>query len=340
MASDHVELTLGAEIAPRGAIDYKLQYRLTLGMTPKTGEVTARDEYLAKLRATGTILGRPRIEADEVSEKLAVRKSQETGRPHYEERYANHTVISIPSITGRLFPEIDQLREEFRSWRIYSLEPRAAMRAAIPPAVVDDVGVAGENLPALLFMLRNSDAHRRTFDQIVRAVRQIIPTIDALEVTLNEQRGELDLTVRQNGVSYSNRVISEGTLRVIALAAIALNPRPIGLVGLEEPENGVHPKRIESIIALLRYLALDRPDPVQVIVNTHSPLVVAQALRLKLERPGDVGVFSARHDGSATTITPVADLTPLFEDKGIDELLRSDDDAKVQALLLRGLLDG
>ena len=73
-----------------------------------------------------------------------------------------------------------------------------------------------------------------------------------------------------------------GTLRFLALAILEASAHGPSLLCLEEPENGIHPDRISPMIQLLRDLAVDvqvgagPQNPMrQVIVNTHSPSVVA-----------------------------------------------------------------
>lgn len=84
---------------------------------------------------------------------------------------------------------------------------------------------------------------------------------------------------------YSASSLSDGTLRSLALAVIAGDPNSSGLLCMEEPENGIHPLRIPEMLRLVRSLSdadaddsgwEDRTALRQVIVNTHSPLVVAE----------------------------------------------------------------
>jgi hypothetical protein len=79
------------------------------------------------------------------------------------------------------------------------------------------------------------------------------------------------------------RALSDGTLRFMALAVIELDPNARGLLCLEEPENGIHPERIPAMLSLLQDIAFDATEVLetdnplrQVIINTHSPAVVAQ----------------------------------------------------------------
>lgn len=66
--------------------------------------------------------------------------------------------------------------------------------------------------------------------------------------------------------------LSEGALYFIALLAIIHQPNPPKLLLLEEPEKGIHPRRIAEIIRYIQKLAHDKN--IQVIITSHSPLVL------------------------------------------------------------------
>jgi predicted ATPase len=66
--------------------------------------------------------------------------------------------------------------------------------------------------------------------------------------------------------------VSEGVLYFLALLCIIHQPNPPKLLLLEEPEKGIHPRRIKEVIEFIRQLAAEKD--VQVIMTTHSPLVL------------------------------------------------------------------
>jgi len=77
--------------------------------------------------------------------------------------------------------------------------------------------------------------------------------------------------------------LSAGTLRFLALSIIKIDPEMRGIICLEEPENGIQPSRIPAILKLLEDIAVDTDFSVatenplrQVVINTHSPLVVSE----------------------------------------------------------------
>ncbi|MEB3317316.1 MAG: ATP-binding protein, partial [Cyanobacteriota bacterium] len=143
-----------------------------------------------------------------------------------------------------------------------------SMRDPQPPRDVNDIGRRGEWLVPYLHRLRLQQP--QAFAAIRRVIAMAIPSITDRRTDLNEKRGELELSVQMNGIWLPSRVVSEGTLRLLALCAMAANPIRKGLVAFEEPENGVHPRRIEVMTRLLARASRNQ----QVIVTTHSPQVV------------------------------------------------------------------
>lgn len=84
---------------------------------------------------------------------------------------------------------------------------------------------------------------------------------------------------------------SDGALLVLAYLALQFSPQPPRLVLVEEPENGIHPKRLREVIGILRQLATGS-SPTQVILTTHSPYVV------DLMEKEEVTLCTKRQDGS------------------------------------------
>lgn len=91
----------------------------------------------------------------------------------------------------------------------------------------------------------------------------------------------------KDGKEFSSRVLSEGTLRLLALSIMQFDDQYIGLLCFEEPENGIHPQRIKLMTQLLFSLSADFDDekmPLrQIIINTHSPILVREMLKFKAE---------------------------------------------------------
>ncbi len=310
------------------------RYEITVEYSTGTGSLTNHREYLAALTKKGGERGRPAIETEENS--LTIRR-QDGGRPRSENLGQNYAILSDLRMGQPSFKHIEQVRSELLDWRTYYLDPRLAMRAPMPPMDVYDIGVYGQYISPFLYKLKSE--YRTHFDGIIRTVRTIIPNIETLDVEPDKRQGTLDLFVRQNGTDFSSRVVSEGTLRLIALCAIAVNPWSGSLLAFEEPENGVHPRRIELIAQLLVSLATDKRS--QIVVTTHSPLFCGAVLKEARSRSnGDIGLFTFHGTNRETEIRPFPDYGPLFENTEIVEALTSDrEDGLFEGLVLRGLID-
>jgi predicted ATPase len=312
----------------------RYRYRVGVAIQPQSGNLTVNDEYLTALSRRGEPKGNPSIER--VENQLRVRRKSKPAHPRQEPLGLNHTLLSDQRFSGVDYRDIERSRAELERWRIHYLDPRVAMRSAKSPADVRDIGVLGEDIAPFLYRLRGEDEKR--FAAVKRTLRSLIPSVEDLTVDLDERRGTLDIQVRQYGSDFSSRIISEGTLRVLALCAIGANPWGGSLVAFEEPENGVHPRRLELIARLLTSLAIDQGR--QVIVTTHSALFCDAILKQARDYPNDITLLNVRRGARGTEVHPFDLSGPLFSNAQIAESLTAPtEDGIFEGLILRGMLD-
>ncbi len=200
-----------------------------------------------------------------------------TGRPRIERRRLERTILSnsnsIETATALA------ARREMQSWRLLQLEP-SALRQSDRFNAPDYLGANGEHLAATLWRLARAD--KNVYARVANYLSELLDDVRDLSVDQDEIRQLLTVQVTgQDGTTHPARALSDGTLRFLALAVLSQDPQTLGVLCLEEPENGIHPSRIPFIINLLESIAVDTEEPVdesnplrQVIVNTHSPLVV------------------------------------------------------------------
>jgi predicted ATPase len=167
-------------------------------------------------------------------------------------------------------------RREMQSWRLLQLEPTALRRM---DEFRDEsvVSVTGKHLPNALLRIGNQT-------EIAANLSDLIPGIVSVDVESDESRQLRSLKVMlKDRIPYAASSLSDGTLRFLALAIMSSDANNAGLLCMEEPENGIHPERIEAMLHLVKQLAdteyksSDDPEKSsirQVIINTHSPLVV------------------------------------------------------------------
>ncbi len=223
-----------------------LRYRIEIETFPKTGILRVADENLI-------VSGEDEIAVSGVS----------------LDRNAGHPLQSVLSTPPyfHLSPYVVAMRQELASWYFFYLEPRERMRIPTPVKEVRHIGLMGEEIAAFLNTLRAVDEVQ--FKAVEKALNIVVPSITGIDVNVNNY-GEVELNLMEGQTPIPARVVSEGTLRVLGLLALSgAKDRP-SLIGFEEPENGIHPRRMRLIASLLKTRA---GSDTQVIVTTHSPLL-------------------------------------------------------------------
>jgi predicted ATPase len=302
-----------------------LRYRVEVEVLPKSGILRVADEYLAALNAQGEPTGKRMPFLDQVKGRLHLRMERQA-HPIYYERYLDHSLLSLPLYPPH-YPHLVAMRQELASWFFYYFEPRERMRAANPVKEVRHIGMMGEELASFLNTLRALEP--RQFRAVEKSLHMMIPAITGIDVGVNNL-GEVELKVIEGQTPIPARVLSEGTLRVLGLLALGGAKDAPALISFEEPENGVHPRRISLIAEYLKTRAMG--SGTQFIVTTHSPTL--------LDLIPDPSLFVCRKVKGQTVIDPFESWGPLVRTGKIGKAL--DDEGErlpVSERVLRGDFD-
>ena len=160
-------------------------------------------------------------------------------------------------------------------------------------------------------------------------MHSLVPSVTGIRTDVNKF-GEVELSLDEGKISMPARVISEGTLRVLGLLALSGVQEPPAVIGFEEPENGVHPRRIRDIAKLLVNRSLS--GTTQLIVTTHSPILPDH---VKPE-----SLFVCRKKDGETTIEPLQQWGPLSLPGAIEAALEDTHDSlPISQRMLRGDFD-
>jgi predicted ATPase len=202
------------------------------------------------------------------------------------------------------------------------------MRAANPVKEVRHVGLMGEELPAFLNTLKATEP--KQFEGIEKALHALVPRVTNVEVNATAV-GEVELRLVEDGVAVPARIVSEGTLRMLGLLAAVSGRQPPTLVAFEEPENGIHPRRIRLLAEFLLNQSQAEGET-QFIVTTHSALL-PDLLQ------GDA-LFVCKRVGNRTEISSMVK-DPLYRKQNIERALEDDEEPlKASERILRGDFDG
>ena len=225
------------------------------------------------------------IETNAAEKRVIIRQDGKGGnKKELQINLLRKTVLSSSNAIEN--PTMLIVKKEMESWQLLQLEP-SSLRS--PDDLVfsesPKVQTDGRHLPATLYRLINDK--RIKIDckaEIANRLSELIDDVFEVDVEKDNKRDILTLMVKSKGGQFMPaKSLSDGTLRFLALSIIEIDPEMQGVICLEEPENGIHPSRIPAILKLLKDISVDigfnvaTDNPLrQVIINTHSPLVVSE----------------------------------------------------------------
>ncbi|MDP2898515.1 MAG: ATP-binding protein [bacterium] len=173
--------------------------------------------------------------------------------------------------------------------QVLSLNSRL-MRLASPTWMPKRFRPDGANLPWVVRHLRETDQGR--FRQWLEHIRTALPEVADVETVEREDDRSRYLVLRYaNGLQIPSWLVSDGTLRFLALTLLPYLAGMRGIYLIEEPENGIHPKAMEAV-----YQSLSSVYDGQVLLATHSPIF------LTLSEPSQVLCFAINEQGAADVI--------------------------------------
>lgn len=177
------------------------------------------------------------------------------------------------------------------------------IRRASPPGKTRAFQPDGSNLPWVVH-----DLERRApakIDDWVSHLRTALPDLIRVRtVERSDDRHRYLMLEYGAGLEIPSWMASDGTLRLLALTLPAYLPDLTGIYLIEEPENGIHPRAVETM-----YQSLSSVYGAQILMATHSPVI------LSLVEPAELLCF-AKAEYGATDIVLGSDHPALREWRG------------------------
>lgn len=235
--------------------------------------------------------GAPTIFSQEVEDKHS-----KTKRPILQMRVpAGQLALAVLPPDSQLYPAANWFRNLLEQRAVF-LDPKwNSLRKACPPGHSLGIVSDGSTMPWLALDLQKSDPDR--FARWVKHVRTGLRNVKAIRAVEREEDHHAYFVVTyDNDYDVTSSGLSEGTLRLIALTLIPYLPverLPAHLV-IEQPEDGIHPRAIETVLDALRSIY-----DCQAWVSTQSPLVLAHS------EVSNVLCASIQKDGSANIVTGI-----------------------------------
>ena len=163
------------------------------------------------------------------------------------------------------------------------------IRRASPPGRGSTFNPDGSNLPWVIADLEQR--HPDRLAQWIAHVQTALPDLEGIRTVERPDDRHRYLMLRYRGnLEVPSWMASDGTLRLLALTLPAYLPDLRGTYLIEEPENGIHPRAVETM-----FQSLSSAYDAQLLLATHSPVV------LGIVDPGQLLCF-AKNDQGATDI--------------------------------------
>lgn len=186
-------------------------------------------------------------------------------------------------------PRIKRFRDFLKGWYLSYFHPDAA-RSVPPAGAQKHLNIHGDNIGNVVQYMQREQGDR--FKAVLKRIAEKIPGIDSIEAkpTIDGR-----LALRFNDGAFTDSFyagqMSDGTLKVFAYLLLMEDPEPPPFICIEEPENGLYHKLLESLATELRAHATGNRNAPQVFVTTHQPYFV-DALQ-----PNEVWVLKKGADG-------------------------------------------
>jgi predicted ATPase len=165
-------------------------------------------------------------------------------------------------------PRVSALRRFITGWYLSYLT--ADHTRSLPEAgAMERLSPTGDNLPNVIQYLK--EQHPQRLEEILKTLSNRIPRLEKVEASIM-QDGRLLLEIKDAPFSHPilAKFASDGTLKLLAYLTILFDPNPPQLVGIEEPENHLHPRLLPQLAEECRSASANT----QLMVTTHSPFFV------------------------------------------------------------------
>ena len=165
-------------------------------------------------------------------------------------------------------PRVAALREFITDWYVsyLSIDSTRNQPEAGPQ---ERLSKGGENLPNVIQYLK--EQHPERLDQIFSVLRERIPRLERVEAEPMPD-GRLLLQIKDAPFEQPvlSKYASDGTLKMLAYLAVLYDPEPPRFIGIEEPENFLHPRLLPELAEECR-AASERS---QLLITSHSPFLL------------------------------------------------------------------
>lgn len=296
--------------------DRPITYEVSIGREERTGLPIVLSERLRQRAKSSGGSGRPRsflhlekgkgtvyvgddaLEGDEASKRNVEFDPHKLAIVSLAEQFSEN-------------PRIAQFKKFIQSWYLSYFTPDSARKIS-QAGTQKHLNLHGDNIGNVVqYMERN---HPIIFKKILDEISRKIPGIGTIEPYKDSITNNLYLLFKDRGFAkpFTQQQMSDGTLKMFSYLLLLNDPEPAPFICIEEPENGLYHKLLETLAREFREHATGKKGSSQIFITTHQPYFV-DALE-----PEEVWILEKGQDGFST-------------------IRRASDDAIVKNMVAEGL---
>ncbi len=189
-------------------------------------------------------------------------------------------------------PRISVFRRFIEGWYLSYFSPDAARSLPLAGAQ-RHLNSHGDNLSNVVQFMERENPKR--FKYILSRIAEKIPGIHTIDTEVSSDKR---LLLRFNDKGFNDpfyaQQMSDGTLKVFAYLLLLEDPTPPPFICIEEPENGLYHKLLETLVMEFRAHATGRKNAPQLFITTHQPYFVDALL------PEETWILEKGVDGFST----------------------------------------
>jgi predicted ATPase len=186
-----------------------------------------------------------------------------------EERLDSPEILAVNTL-GQFakHPRVSALRRFITGWYLSYLSADST-RGTPDAGPHERLSATGDNLPNVIQYLK--EQHDDRLNMILSILSSRVPRLEKVEAELLAD-GRLLLQIKD--APFERPILakfaSDGTLKMLAYLTLLYDPEPPQLIGIEEPENYLHPRLLAELAEECRNVT----SRTQLMVTTHSPFFV------------------------------------------------------------------
>ena len=183
-----------------------------------------------------------------------------------DERLDDASMLAVSTL-GQLarHPRVSALRRFITSWHLSYLSADAT-RGVTEAGPQDRLTETGDNLPNVIQYLK--EQHSNRLADILLTLSNRVPRLEKVDAELMAD-GRLLLQIKD--APFEEPILakyaSDGTLKMLSYLTLLHDPEPAQLIGIEEPENYLHPRLLPGLTEECRVASTSS----QIMITTHSP---------------------------------------------------------------------